>query len=180
LLLYNNQVMQRISSCSYAFDLIPWPPRSPPKNSPDLGTLAWNLDFLYEIWKTFISETIPNLNCSSKSTGSLVNQVWSWDQFSPFSSYLRPCSLSSLQSLAQSHYFDPSHRMVADWPGLCGHPVYNNQVYAPSIDETVPSFPENCQYFCQYVNTPPHTINNIFNTTDIDSIIDRVRSANTS
>jgi len=39
----------------------------------------------------------------------------------------------------------------------------------------VSSFPENRQYFCQYVNTRPHTINN--NTTDIDNIIDRVRSA---
>jgi len=42
--------------------------------------------------------------------------------------------------------------------------IYNNQVYAPSIDEIVLSFPENHQYFCQYA-------------TDIDNIIDRVRSA---
>jgi len=40
----------------------------------------------------------------------------------------------------------------------------------------VSSFQENRQYFCQYVNTRPHTINNIFNTTGIDNIIDRVRS----
>jgi len=37
----------------------------------------------------------------------------------------------------------------------------------------VSSFPENRQY----ANTRPHTINNIVNTTDIDNIIDRVRSA---
>jgi len=55
--------------------------------------------------------------------------------------------------------------------------IYNNQVYAPSIDEMVSSFPENRQYFCQYVKTQPHTINNIVNTTDIDNIIDCVRSA---
>jgi len=41
----------------------------------------------------------------------------------------------------------------------------------------VSSFPENRQYFWQYVNTRPHTINNIVNKTDIDNIIDRVRSA---
>jgi len=46
-----------------------------------------------------------------------------------------------------------------------------------SIDEMVSRFPENRQYFCQYANTRPHTINNIVNTTDIDNIIDRVRSA---
>jgi len=62
------------------------------------------------------------------STGSLVNQVWSWDQFSPFSSYLRPCSLSALQSLAQSHYFDPSHWMAVDWPGFLEHPVYQQKL----------------------------------------------------
>jgi len=56
--------------------------------------------------------------------------------------------------------------------------TYNNQVYAPSIDEMVSSFPENRQYFCQYINTRPHTIINIVNTTDIDNITDRVRSAN--
>jgi len=56
--------------------------------------------------------------------------------------------------------------------------LYNNQVYAPSIDEMVSSFLENRHYFCQYVNTRPHTINNIVNTTDIDNIIDCVRSAN--
>ena len=50
-------------------------------------------------------------------------------------------------------------------------------VYAPSIDETVSSFPENRQYFCQNVNTRPHTINNIVKTTDFDNNIDRVRSA---
>jgi len=48
--------------------------------------------------------------------------------------------------------------------------------YAPSIDEMVFCFPENRQYLCQYVNTRPHTINNIVNTTDIDNTIDRVRS----
>jgi len=41
----------------------------------------------------------------------------------------------------------------------------------------VSSFPENRQYFCQYVNTQPHTINIIVNTADIDNNIDRVRSA---
>jgi len=50
-------------------------------------------------------------------------------------------------------------------------------VYAPSIDETVSSFPENRQYFCQNVNIRPHTINNIVKTTDFDNNIDRVRSA---
>jgi len=39
------------------------------------------------------------------------------------------------------------------------------------------SFPENRQYFCQYVNARPHTINNIVNTADINNIIDYVRSA---
>jgi len=48
--------------------------------------------------------------------------------------------------------------------------IYNYQVYAPSIDEMVSSFPENRQYFSQYVNK-------IVNTTAIDNIIDRVRSA---
>jgi len=38
-------------------------------------------------------------------------------------------------------------------------------------------FPENRQFFGQYVNTLQHTINNIVNTTDIDNIIDSVRSA---
>jgi len=83
-----------------------------------LGTWAWNLDFLYGILKTFIRGIIPHLNCFSKSIGSLVNQVWSLGQFSPFSSYLRPCSHSALQSLAQSHFFEPSHRMAVDWPGF--------------------------------------------------------------
>jgi len=55
--------------------------------------------------------------------------------------------------------------------------IRNNQVYAPSIDKMVSSFPENRQYFCQYVNTRPHTINNIVNICRIDNIIDRVRSA---
>jgi len=38
-------------------------------------------------------------------------------------------------------------------------------------------FPEERQYFRQYVNTRPHTINNIVNTTNIDNITDRVRPA---
>jgi len=46
-------------------------------------------------------------------------------------------------------------------------PACISQVYAPSIDEMASRFPENRQYFCQYVNTQPHTINNIANTDEV-------------
>jgi len=76
-----------------------------------------------------------------------------------------PASLSHYASIRPTCRYKPSIL------------VYNNRVYAPSIDKMVSSLPENRQYFCQYVNTRRHTINIIANTTDIDNIIDRVRSA---
>jgi len=66
---------------------------------------------------------------------------------------------------------------VSAIPPVSALPACISQVYAPSIDEMVSSFPENRQLFLQYVNTRPHTIKNFVNTTDIDNIIDRVRSA---
>jgi len=77
-----------------------------------------------------------------------------------------------------SHCANISHTASIRPTCLYKSNIFNNQVYAPSIDGLVSSFPENRQYFCQYVNTRPHTINNIVNTTAIDNIIDRVRFAN--
>jgi len=58
-------------------------------------------------------------------------------------------------------------------PLVSALPACISQVYALRIEEMVSSFLENRQYFCQYDNTRPHTINNIVTTTDFDNIIDR-------